>query len=124
MKQAPEVRFVGMEPSEALAAAVLDKSAKLDRFHPSIMSCHATVELAHKHRRQGRPFAVHLEVGLPSHDLTVNRVEHEDPYVAVRDAFDDMKRRLEDKVRRLRGEERHREVPAGAAELDISGSLT
>lgn len=46
MKQAPDVRFIGLEPSEALASAAQDKAAKLDRFYPAIMACHVTVELA------------------------------------------------------------------------------
>lgn len=46
MKQAPDLRFIGLEPSEALASAAQDKAAKLDRFYPAIMACHVTVELA------------------------------------------------------------------------------
>ncbi len=122
MKQAPDIRFIGMGPSEALAAAARDKAAKLDRFYPDLMSCHVVLELEHKHRRQGRPFAVRVDVTLPGHELTVSRVEHEDAYVALRDAFDDMKRQLEDKVRRMRGQEKHHEPPSGEAGPGQSGS--
>jgi cold shock CspA family protein len=52
-----------------------------------------------------------LDVTLPGHELTVNRVEHEDVYVALREAFDDMRRQVEDTVRLLRGQEKQHPVP-------------
>ena len=122
MKQAPTVRFLGLEPSEALASLIEEKASKLDRFHPSIMSCQATVELAHKHRQQGRPFSVRLDVTLPGRDLTVSRVENEDAYVAVRDAFDDMKRQLDSQAGRM--QEKHREPPATEKDSETGGGST
>jgi ribosome-associated translation inhibitor RaiA len=41
-------------------------------------------------------------VTLPSHELTVNQQPNEDAYVALRDAFDAMRRQVEDRVRRMR----------------------
>jgi ribosomal subunit interface protein len=102
MKHAPDIRFIGMEASGALASAALEKAAKLELFCPEIITCHIAIELAHKHRRQGRPFAVRLEVTLPGRTLAVSRVEHEDVYVALRDAFDDMKRQIGEAQVRLR----------------------
>lgn len=101
MKQAPDIRFVGMEPSEALEAAAREKIAKLEQFCPQIMACHVVIDLPHRHRVQGRQFAVRLDLTLPGRELTVTRVEHADVYVALRDAFDDMKRQLEDTMRRM-----------------------
>lgn len=54
MKLPADVRFVGLEASDALAAAAREKAAKLDLFCPSIMACRVTVEQAHKHHHQGR----------------------------------------------------------------------
>lgn len=116
MKIAPDVRFIGVEPSDALASAALDKAAKLELFCPGIMACHIVIELAHKHRQQGRPFAVRLDLTLPGRQLAVSRVENEDPYVALRDAFDSMKRQIEDTMRRMR--EPLKEPPAGEAEVE------
>jgi ribosomal subunit interface protein len=103
MKQPLQVRFNGLEPSEAVEAAARTKAEKLDRFHPDIMSCRVTIELAHKHQQQGRPFAVRIDVTVPDRELTVDRVQDEDVYVALRDAFDDMTRQLDDSLRRIRG---------------------
>ena len=101
MKQAPDIRFVGMEPSDAVASAAREKAAKLELFCPEITTCHVVVEQPHRHRQQGRSFCVRLDLTLPGYELVVSRVEHEDPYVALRDAFDDMKRQLEQTVSRM-----------------------
>ena len=111
MKQPLEVRFLGMEPSEAVEAAARDKAAKLDHFCRDLMSCRVTIELLHKHKHQGQPFGVRIDVTLPGHELSVDRVQHEDVYVALRDAFDDMRRQVEDAVRRTRGQEKAHAVP-------------
>jgi ribosomal subunit interface protein len=102
MKQAPDIRFIGIEPSGALASAAREKVAKLELFCPDIMACHVVIELTHKHRHQGRPFSVRLNLTLPGHELAATRVENEDVYVALRDAFDDMRRQVEDTMRRMR----------------------
>lgn len=106
MKLPVQLQFLGMEPSAAVEAAVRDKVAKLDQFRSDLMSCRVTVELVHKHKHQGQPYAVRVEVSVPGHLLSVDRVQHEDVYVALRDAFDDMKRKIEDSVRRVRGQEK------------------
>lgn len=103
MKQPLQVRFNGLEPSDAVEAAARTKAEKLDRFHPDIMSCRVTIELSHKHQQQGRPFAVRIDVTVPDLELTVDRVQDEDVYVALRDAFDDMTRQLDDSLQRIRG---------------------
>ena len=106
MKLPLQIRFLGMEPSDAVASVARRKGAKLDRFCPDLMSCRVSIEQTHKHRQQGRPFAVRVDVTLPDNDLSVDRVHDEDVYVALRDAFDDMTRRIEDVVRRKRGQEK------------------
>ncbi len=111
MKQPLEIRFIGMEPSDAVEAAARKKADKLDRFRPDIMTCRVTIELAEKHRHQGRPFAVRVDVTVPDHELSVDRVHDEDVYVALREAFDDMKSQLEDSVRRVRGQEKLHATP-------------
>ena len=105
MKQALELRFLGMEPSAAVEAAARDKAGKLDQFCSELMACRVTVELLHKHKRHGRPFGVRLNVTLPGHELSVDRVQNEDVHIALRDAFDDMRRQIEDVARRMRGQE-------------------
>lgn len=124
MKQAPDIRFIGMEPSGALASAAREKVAKLELLCPAIMACHVVIDLGHKHRRQGRPFTVRLDVTLPGRELAVSRVENEDAYVALRDAFDSMKRQLEDTMARMQDFTRPPAPPVAEAGAGDSGSAT
>lgn len=101
MKQAPDIRFVGMEASEALEAAALEKIAKLEQISPHIVACHVVIELPHRHRAQGRLFSVRLDLTLPGRELAVTRIENPDVYVALRDAFDSMRRQLEEAMQRM-----------------------
>lgn len=111
MKQPLQLRFIGMEASPALEAAARQKAEKLDQFRPDIMSCRVTVELAGKHHHHGRGFSVRVDVTVPDHELTVDRVHEEDVYVALREAFDDMRRRLQDTLRRVQGQEKQHATP-------------
>jgi ribosomal subunit interface protein len=104
MKLPLDLRFIGMAPSQALEDAVQAKVSHLERFGSDVMACRVTIEQEHKHSQQGRPFAVRIDVTLPGHELAVNRVQDEDAYVALRDAFDAARRKVEDAVRIRRGE--------------------
>jgi ribosomal subunit interface protein len=104
MKLPVQVAFRGLETSAAVEAAVREKVAKLEQFSEQLMSCRVEIEQLDKHRHQGRPFLVRIDVTLPGHELSVNQQPNEDVYVALRDAFDAMRRQLEDAVRRTRGQ--------------------
>jgi ribosome-associated translation inhibitor RaiA len=111
-----DIRFLEMAPSPALEAAARAKAHKLEQFCPGLMSCRVTIEREHRHQHQGQPFAVRVDVTWPGHELSVDRVQHEDAYVALRDAFDAMKRRVAEAVHRDRGEEKvHAVLPPAAA---------
>lgn len=107
MKLPLQIQFHGLESSAALEAHAHDHVRKLEQFAQDITACRVTVEVEQKHQHQGRPFSVHIDLTLPGHELVVNRVQHEDAYIALRDAFDKLRRQLEDAVRRRRGEEKH-----------------
>lgn len=90
--------------SEALEERIRQKAAKLDEFHPNVTGCEVTVEEQRRHHQQGQWFNVRIVVRVPAHDIVVNRDHDEDPYIALRDAFDAVLRRLEDVARRQRGD--------------------
>jgi ribosomal subunit interface protein len=106
MKQPLQITFHGMEASQAVEEAVRTKAAHLERFASDIMGCRAVVDWLQKHQHRGRPFGVRIGLALPGHELVVDRVANEDIYVALRAAFDNMKRQLEDVVRLRRGNEK------------------
>ena len=103
MKLPVDIQFHGMAPSAALGATAERHAHKLESFASDIMACHVRLDLAQKHKTQGRPYSVRIDLTLPGHELVVNKVQHEDVYVALREAFDNMRRQLEDVVRIRQG---------------------
>jgi len=112
-----QITYRGMESSAALEDAVRDKAAKLEQFHPRIVSCRVVIEQPARHKHQGKPFVVHVDLKVPGGEIAVNRDHAEDVYVALRDAFDAARRKLEDFAREQRGVVKHHEPrgPAGTA---------
>lgn len=93
-----------MGPSEAVDATVRKHLAKLDQIYDRIVNCRATIELSSARGRQGNLYSVHVDVKIPGEQIIATRGhENEDVYVAIRDAFNAVQRRVEDHVRRRRG---------------------
>ena len=91
-----QITFRNMPSSAALEAHIRDKVARLGGFHPRIVSCRVAVEELAGRQQKGRQFRIRLDVRTPGHqELVVNHDHDEDPYVAVREAFDAMVRKLE-----------------------------
>lgn len=108
--------------SEALEARIRSKAAKLDEFHPNVTGCTVAIEEQRRHHHQGRWFNVRVVVHLPNHEIVVNRDHDEDPYVALRDAFNAAGRRLEDFARLQRGDVKtHPQLLRGAVARIVAG---
>lgn len=99
-----QITFRDIEHSEALEAHIRDKAEKLETFFEPIMSCRVVVEMPHQHKHQGKFFNIRIDIGVPGSEIVVNRDNHEDVYVALRDGFEAAKRQLKDYAHRLRGE--------------------
>jgi len=104
-----QITFRGLPHSDALETAIRERAVKLDRFHPRITSCRVVIEQAGRHQQQGKQFVVRLDIGVPGAEIAVNRDHAEDAMVAVRDAFDAARRKLEDHAREQRGDVKHHE---------------
>lgn len=111
-----EIRFQNTDPSPAVESAIRERVAKLEKFAPDIVSCRVTVEAPHRHRKQGKRYRVSVDVRLPGGEVVANRdpsgdQSHEDVFVALRDAFDAVRRQLQDYVRKRRGDVKTHAVP-------------
>lgn len=111
MQRPLQIVFRDIHPSEAVETHIKEKAEKLEQFYSHIVGCKVTVGLAGKHQQQGKLFNVRVDIAAPGAELVVNRDLHEDMYVALRDAFDAARRRLEDYGRRQRGEVKLHEGP-------------
>ncbi len=101
-----------MEHSDALDEHIRGKVGKLERIYPKLMGCRVVAELHDRHKSQGRHFAVRVGVTAPGREIVVNHQHAEDVYVALREAFDAVKRQLEEFARMQRGDaKRHRIAP-------------
>mgnify|MGYP001551580019 CR=1 FL=1 len=102
----PEIHFQGFEPSDAVTARVEEKFERLLRVANTISGCRVTIDLPHKHQQKGRHYLVSIEVRMPGGDFNVNRdspdPDHEDVYVALRDAFKAMERQLVHHVEKVK----------------------
>lgn len=98
-----QITWRGIARSDALDAAIRDKAAKLQQFHEGIMRCKVVVEIPGRHKHQGKHFVVRVELKLPGGDIAVNREHDEDVHVAMRDAFEAARRKLQDFAREQRG---------------------
>jgi ribosomal subunit interface protein len=106
-----QITFRDIARSDALEARIREKASRLDSFHPHIMSCRVVIEARDRHRHQGKEFTARIDVRVPHHEIVINRDHDEDVFVAVRDAFDAVARRLEDAVRVGRGDVKSHEIP-------------
>lgn len=111
-----QIVFHQLDPWPGAEEHLRERAAQLERFCPQMISCRVVVEETQKHHRLGRPVAVRIDVRLPGHELTVNRLHDTDFHVAAREAFEAMTRQLEDYQQRRRGEVKRHE-PTTAREL-------
>jgi len=111
MKIPLQLTFRNMPHSKAIEDKINVKAAKLDKYYDRIMSCRVVVEESQRRQHQGKLFSVRIDITVPGKELAVTRQENEDPYVAVRDAFDNATRQLEEHARRKRGEVKSHEEP-------------
>jgi ribosomal subunit interface protein len=116
MKQPLQITFRDMPHSDAIEAHIRKKADKLDEFYDQIMGCHVVLEQPHGHHHKGKLFHVTIDLTVPAGELVINRSPeehhaHEDAYVAIRDAFKAMRRKLQDFARKQRGDVKKHSKP-------------
>lgn len=110
------ITFHGLDHSDAIEARIREKVAKLERFHPHIIGCHVRIEGPTKRDYHALTYQVRIDLLVPGAEIVVSREPgrnegHTDPYVAIRDSFAAAARRLEDHIRRVRGDIKQHEPP-------------
>jgi cold shock CspA family protein/ribosome-associated translation inhibitor RaiA len=126
MKLTPSITFRGLPPSPALETEIRRRIARLETYYPAVTGCRVLVELAQKHHAIGNHYHVRIDLTVPGEEIVVahdasrhgeardqrvskGRKDREvDPQrkhaaVAVHEAFDAARRRLQDYARRQRG---------------------
>lgn len=107
----------GLTPSDALRRRIGKEAEKLEKFHDRIVSCRVAVKGRSHRRKHGDLFDVRLQISTPGgRDIVIDRNPpenhaHEDAYVAIRDAFNAARRKLQDLHRRQQGQTKAHEAP-------------
>jgi ribosomal subunit interface protein len=96
------------EVTEAIHNVTFDHVQSLSRFYSRIHEVDVSFSEPHCSQRKGRIFQITIRLHIPGPDIVVSReparnASHEDFYVALSDAFEVAKRRLEEQVRKMRG---------------------
>jgi len=118
--RATQITFHGLKPSEELRQEIADRIAWLEQFYPPLMACRVRLQVPHRHRGHGRHMHVHIEMTMPgrpplviTHEPSLQPalkdaatpatrkrdeigVLHRYAHVAIREAFDAARRRLQD----------------------------
>lgn len=126
MKLPVQVTFRNMDPSTKLEAMIQRRAARLDAYYDRVMACRVLVEVPHRHHQEGNRYHVRIDLTVPDDEIVVTHepslhsslkdidrdIEtkaanvapvHKYVGVAVREAFDIARRRLQDYGRRQRG---------------------
>ncbi len=103
-----QITFRGMEPSPTVETRVQEMVQRLDRHQDRITSCRVVIEAPHRRHHKGKLYTVAIDVTYPGGEVVANRGKrfdhaHEDVYVAIRDAFNAVRRKLKDDTRIRRG---------------------
>lgn len=119
-----QITFHNMQGSDAVEAKIRARAGKLEKFCDSIIGCRVAVEAPHHHHAAGRHYLVRVEVTVPGEKLIAHREPdthhaYTDVYVAIRDAFDTMRRELEDYERRRRRQVKAHETPAHGRVIEL-----
>ena len=126
MQLTPTITFRGVERTAALEAEIMMRLRKLETYYQGIMGCRVLVELVQRHHESGNRYHVRIDLTVPGEEIVVaheaslhaaaqdvdveklTKVAESDPErkharVAIREAFDITRRRLQDYARRQRG---------------------
>ncbi len=85
-----------------MESLIREKADGLELYYPRLTGCHVIVRAAVGHHRTGGPFDVRIVLRAPGSELVVNHQDAEDLSIALREAFDAARRKLEDYIREQR----------------------
>jgi cold shock CspA family protein len=120
MQNPVEIDYQGMPPSDQVRERIEEQIARLEDFYGRITACRVVMKSPGGHHRTGGLYEVNIHLVLPDkREVTVERTppadeRFSDPLFAVSDAFNRARRRLQDRVRRIRGKVKvHDNQPIG-----------
>ena len=104
-----QITYRHMPPSRFFDNRIHELARRFEKFSSRIAHCHVVIERPHQSNTNGSVFDVSISLSVPGCVIVVKRSHSADPkhidaYVALRDAFNTAKRRLQEYERMGRGE--------------------
>ena len=102
-----------IELSEPVKEDLRKRTMKLNTFFSRIIRCRVTVEVPHRYKKQDLnavEYNVRIDMTVPGKEIVIKKRPDRDLDIAVREAFDAAKRKLEDYATRLRGDVKQHSV--------------
>jgi cold shock CspA family protein/ribosome-associated translation inhibitor RaiA len=99
-----QITAKGVTLSEGEASAIRQASRHLETFWDRLTSCRVVVEMPRRRGHSGRLYNIRIEVGVPGQTLLIRQQPREDLLTAIQVAFKAAERRVQDAVRRTRGD--------------------
>jgi len=109
MKLPVQIAFHNMPHDAAIESAIRANAEWLDSYYDRIMSCRVVVDRPHLHHKEGNLYQIRIDLKVPGGELAVKRdpsqhTDYKNLDIMIRDAFDEVRRQLEDYARRRRGD--------------------
>jgi cold shock CspA family protein len=127
MQSPLQITFRNMTSSRTIEEWVRTEADKLNGFYSRVMGCRVAIEMPHRHHRKGSPYHIRIDLTVPGEEIVVKRepslshrarqlgattikkhlevkTPHKNLRLAINDAFRAAGRRLQDYVRRQRGD--------------------
>lgn len=114
-----QVTFRDIPYSYALENNIEEHADKLGEYIKRFIHCRVVLTISQNHKHQGKLYNVRIDLAVPGADIAVTRQLNEDIYVAIRDAFDALLRRIEDYSDKRQGEVKTHSIPVHGRILRI-----
>src|SRR5208282_1423482 len=93
--------FRHLDHSSALEARARELGQRLQRYGERITQCHMTLEGSRGGHSSGAPYVVQIDLAVPGAQIHADSLQmdgagHKDIYLALRDAFNNAKRQLQE----------------------------
>lgn len=117
MQTPAEIEFQGMTASPKVQTDIAKHVADLEQRFGRVTACRVVLKAPGGHHRTGGNYEVNIRLALPDgREVNVDRTpdadeRHSDLAFAINDAFKRARRQLQDHVRELQGQVKHREGP-------------
>jgi len=108
--QSTQITLHNIRRSPVLSARIRELSERLENHHSEIVHCRVSVTQEANGSRKGRLFTIAVRVRVPGRELLASR-QNEDVYVALREAFDAMRRQLADAAQAAKAAQRPHPTP-------------